>query len=155
MGKYATEMEFAQLTMWNQEARRQHSNNKRTVSAHWHCWLGVSKSIHPVKNSSDVVLAWLSLWSKVQSTYCSNDAKLPPHHLLLHENLELLTFLMSAYPGCPGKEAVKWNYWLGIKGAERQWRRKGRLWQSILNVVIVSVEMKSGDVRWDCNMNSS
>ena len=30
---------------------------------------------------------------------------LPPHHLLL---LEWLTFLVLAYPGCPGKKAVKW-----------------------------------------------
>ena len=30
----------------------------------WHCWLGVRKSIWPVK--SDEVLVWLSVWSKVQ-----------------------------------------------------------------------------------------
>ena len=32
---------------------------------------------------------------------------LPPHHLLLHQNPVVLTFLLPAYPGCPGKEAVK------------------------------------------------
>jgi len=31
----------------------------------WHCWFGVSKSIQPVKMSDDV-LAWLSVWRKVQ-----------------------------------------------------------------------------------------
>ena len=32
----------------------------------WHCWLGVRKSIRPVKILSDEVLAWLFLWSMVQ-----------------------------------------------------------------------------------------
>ena len=31
----------------------------------------------------------------------------PPHHLLPHLNLDWFTFLVPAYPGCPGKEAVK------------------------------------------------
>jgi len=35
----------------------------------WRCWLGIRKSIRPVKNVSDVVLAWLSVWCKVQSAY--------------------------------------------------------------------------------------
>jgi len=29
---------------------------------------------------------------------------LPPHHLLLHENPEWFTFLVLAFPGCPGKK---------------------------------------------------
>jgi len=33
---------------------------------------------------------------------------LPPHHLLLQKNTEWFTFLVLAYPGCPGKMAVKW-----------------------------------------------
>jgi len=32
---------------------------------------------------------------------------LPPHHLLLQQNPERFTFLVAAYPGCPGKKAVK------------------------------------------------
>jgi len=32
----------------------------------WQCWLGVRKSIRPVKKLSDEVLMWLSLWSKAQ-----------------------------------------------------------------------------------------
>jgi len=32
---------------------------------------------------------------------------LPPHHLLLQQNPEWFTFLMLAYPGCPGIKAVK------------------------------------------------
>jgi len=30
------------------------------------------------------------------------------HHLLPHLNPDWFTFLVPAYPGCPGKEAVKW-----------------------------------------------
>jgi len=33
---------------------------------------------------------------------------LPPHRLLLHENPDWFNLSMLAYPGCPGKEAVKW-----------------------------------------------
>jgi len=30
------------------------------------------------------------------------------HHLLLHYNPECFNFLVLAYPGCPGKEVIKW-----------------------------------------------
>ena len=33
----------------------------------WHCWLGGRKGIRPVKNLSGGVLAWLSVWSAVQT----------------------------------------------------------------------------------------
>jgi len=32
---------------------------------------------------------------------------LPPHHLFLHYYPERFSFLVPAYPGSPGKEAVK------------------------------------------------
>ena len=32
---------------------------------------------------------------------------LPPHHLLLQQNPEWFILLVPAYPGCPGKKAVK------------------------------------------------
>ena len=32
---------------------------------------------------------------------------LPPHHLLLQQNPERFILLVPAYPGCPGKKAVK------------------------------------------------
>ena len=41
-----------------------------TVVAHtvlWRCWLGGRKGIRPVKNLSGRVLAWLSVWSEVQT----------------------------------------------------------------------------------------
>ena len=34
----------------------------------WCCWLGSRNSIRRLKNLSDEVLAWLSVWSKVQMT---------------------------------------------------------------------------------------
>jgi len=47
----------------------------------WHCWLGVRKSIRPVK-LSDEVLVWLSVWSEVQivciwSSWCHCHPKTP------------------------------------------------------------------------------
>ena len=33
----------------------------------WRCWLGVRKGIWPVKKLSGGVLAWLSVWSEVQT----------------------------------------------------------------------------------------
>jgi len=32
---------------------------------------------------------------------------LPLHHLLLQQNPEWFTLLVPAYPGCPGKKAIK------------------------------------------------
>jgi len=62
--------------------------------------LGVRKSIQPVKKLSDGVLPWLSVWSMVQLM------PLTPHHLLLQLNPEWFTFLVPAYPGCPGKRPL-------------------------------------------------
>jgi len=65
---------------------------------------------HPAcKNLSGGVLVWLSVWSDVQivciwSSSCHCISK--PHHLLPHLNPDW--FYLSVYPGCPGKEAVKW-----------------------------------------------
>ena len=33
----------------------------------WHCWLGGRKGIRPVKNLSGGLLAWLSVWSEMQT----------------------------------------------------------------------------------------
>ena len=33
----------------------------------WHCWLGGRKGIRPVKKLSGGMLAWLSVWSEVQT----------------------------------------------------------------------------------------
>ena len=33
----------------------------------WHCWLGGRKGVRPARKLSGRVLAWLSVWSKVQT----------------------------------------------------------------------------------------
>ena len=38
-----------------------------TPSVLWRCWLGGRKGIRPVKKLSSGVLAWLSVWSEVQT----------------------------------------------------------------------------------------
>ena len=38
----------------------------------WRCWLGGRKCIRPVKKQSGGVLAWLSVWSKVQTCIWPN-----------------------------------------------------------------------------------
>jgi len=39
----------------------------RHTSLLWHCWLGGRKGIRPVKKLSGGLLAWLSVWSEVQT----------------------------------------------------------------------------------------
>jgi len=59
---------------------------------------------HPAcKKLSGEVLAWLSVWSDVQMVQLMS---LPPHQLLLQQNPEWFTFLVAAYPGCPGKRPL-------------------------------------------------
>jgi len=68
------------------------------------------------KELSDEVLAWLSAWSEVQmicmwfSHTTATTSSLAPV-----KSRMVFTFLVnleSAYPCCPGKEAVKWVFFL-------------------------------------------
>jgi len=60
---------------------------------------------HPAcKRSCDEVLVWLSVWSAVHMVQL---LPLPLHHLLLHYSAEWFNLSVTAYPGCPGKKAVK------------------------------------------------
>jgi len=67
--------------------------------------LGGRKGIQPVKNR--VVGYWHGYLStaRCRHTYVPADATatLAPVKFRL-----VFTFLVTAYPGCPGKEAVKW-----------------------------------------------
>ena len=73
----------------------------------WRCWLGGRKRTRPVKNFSDEVLAYLSVWSEVQMaciwfSWC--------HCCLIisaSESPEWFILLIPAYLGHPGKKAVK------------------------------------------------
>ena len=54
------------------------------------------------------MLTWLSVWSEVQRfTYGPADATATSSSLTSLKSRIGLTFLVPAYPGCPGKEAVK------------------------------------------------
>jgi len=73
-----------------------------------HCWLGVRKSIEPAK-MSDGVLSWLSVRSEVHRfriiwpSWCH-------FHPIISCFIKIrndFTFLMPAYPGCPGKDAMR------------------------------------------------
>ena len=89
----------------------------------WHCWLGVRKSIRPVKKLSDEVLVWFSVWIEVQivctwSSWCHCIHK--PHHLLPHLNSD-------------------WFYLSGIgTGLPRLSWKRGR-WTGIVVVVVISL----------------
>jgi len=73
----------------------------------WRCWLGGRKGIRPVKNE----------WWGVRVVIClERDADLHTTQLMplpltvsCFSKIQIgFTFLVPAYPGCPGKEAVKW-----------------------------------------------
>jgi len=74
----------------------------------WHCWLGVRKSMRPVKKLNYNMLLWLSVWRKVQiicirSSWCHC-------HPIISCSVKIqidFTILVPAYPGCRGKYAVK------------------------------------------------
>ena len=66
----------------------------------WRCWLGGRKG-------GGGVLAWLSVWSKVQS--CIRPSWCHCHSLSLAsvKSTLVFTFLVPADPGSPGERAVK------------------------------------------------
>jgi len=75
--------------------------------------LVVRQEGHPAcKKQSGGVLAWLSVWSEVQTCiqYVPADATATlPLTVFCSSKIQIgFTFLVPAYPGCPGKEAVKW-----------------------------------------------
>ena len=74
----------------------------------WRCWLGGRKGVRLVKN-----MEWWGAGMVICLEWGANDLHmvqlmpLPPHHLLLQQNPEWFILLVPAYPGCPGKKAVK------------------------------------------------
>ena len=86
------------------------SLKRNKTSVLWHCWLGVAKGIQRVKNW--VMWCWhgyLSLARCKWSAYGPADATATPSSLasLISRLVVGLTFLVPAYVGCPGKEAIK------------------------------------------------
>jgi len=74
------------------------------------CWLGGRKGNPACKKLSSGVLAWLSVWSEVQTcirpVYGPADAT-DTHCLFLQSNQIGFTFLLLAHPGSPGQRAFK------------------------------------------------
>jgi len=77
------------------------------LSVLWSCWLGGRKGIWPAKKLSGGVLAWLSVWSEVQT--CILRSWCHCHSLSCFSKIQIgFTFLVPAHLGSPGQRAVKW-----------------------------------------------
>jgi len=76
----------------------------------WHCWLGIRTSSWHVKNG--VVRCWHGYLSGARCkwfAYGPADATATPSSLAsLISRKFVHTFLVPAYPGSPGKQAIKW-----------------------------------------------
>ena len=71
----------------------------------WRCWLGGRKGM-ACKKLSGGVLAWLSVWSEVQTCICSSLRHC--HSLSSFSKIQIgFAFLVPAHFGSPGKRAVK------------------------------------------------
>ena len=73
----------------------------------WRCWLGGRKGIRPVKNLSGVVLAWLSVWSELQTCIWPSWCHCHSLSLASVKSRLVFSFLVPAHPGSPGQRAVK------------------------------------------------
>jgi len=82
---------------------------------------------HPArKKLSNEMLTWLSVWSEVQM-FCIWSSRCHCRSVSCIIKIQIrLNFQVPAYPGCPGKEAVKrvsvCKYWV----LEREMQHKGR-----------------------------
>jgi len=84
------------------------SVSQGSVAVLWHCWLGGRKGIRPVNNLSGGVLAWLSVWSELQTCICSSWCHCRSLSLASVKSRLVLPFFGRAHLGSPGKRAVKW-----------------------------------------------
>jgi len=81
-----------------------------------HCWLCVRKTIRPVKNLSDEVLAWSSLWSEMQMICIwSSDATATLSSLVSLKSRLVSPFWCWLTQVFPGKQAItgvfhQWQY---------------------------------------------
>ena len=87
----------------------------------WRCWLGGRKGIRPVKKLSGGVLAWLSVWSELQTSIWPSWCHC---HWLLKNQIGF-TFLVPAHPGSHGKRAAKWVC-VVLASIEIQWMQSVR-----------------------------
>ena len=73
------------------------------------CWLGVRKSIRPVKKLSGGVLAWLSL-ERGADLHMAQMMPLPITLSCFNKSQVGFTFLIPAHLSSPGQRAVKWLF---------------------------------------------
>ena len=73
----------------------------------WCCWLGGRKGIQPVKHLSGEVLAWLSVWGKVQTCIWPSWCHCHSLSLAPAKSRLVATFLVLAHPCSLGQRAVK------------------------------------------------
>ena len=76
-----------------------------TPSVHWLCWLDVRKSIQSVK------IEWWGVGVVIcleRGASCLHTVQVQQMPLLSPNPIVWFTFLVPAYLGCPGKEAIKW-----------------------------------------------
>jgi len=72
----------------------------------WRCRLGGRKGIRPVKTEWWCVLAWLSIWSEVQT--CMAQLMPLPLTVSCFSKIQIgFTFLVPAHPGSPRQRAVE------------------------------------------------
>jgi len=72
----------------------------------WHCWLGGRKGIRACKKLSGGVLAWLSIWSEVQTCIWPRWCYCHSLSLASVKSRLVLPFWYQLTPGSPGKRAV-------------------------------------------------
>ena len=78
------------------------------LSVLWRCWFGGRKGIRPVKNLSGGVLAWLSLWSEVQTCIWPSWCHCHSLSLASVKSRLVLPFWYGLTWVVPGQRAVKW-----------------------------------------------
>jgi len=107
---------------WKKTERRPATEVHLEMLVKWHCvnsscafsaltLLVGRQEGHPAcKKLSGGVLAWLSVWSEVQT--CIWPRLMPlPLTVSCFSKIEIgFTFLVPAHPGSPGKRAVKWVF---------------------------------------------
>ena len=77
----------------------------------WCCWLGGRKGIRPVKKLSGGLLAWLSVWSEVQTCIWPIWCHCQSLSLASGKSRSVLPFWYRLTLGSPGKRAVCVLYW--------------------------------------------
>ena len=102
----------------------------------WHCWLGGRKGIRPVKKLSGGVLAWLSVWSEVQTCiwpswcHCHSLSLAPVKSRLFLPFWYRLTWVVPDKGPLNGCECVIVESYSG-----RVWVGEGFFWYSLTSVV--------------------